>query len=246
MGCETHLRFLAHPLRPSKGGARFVSIVCIFIPNCDKKRKRKHLLCQSKPIFFFFSFFFFFLSLNVHFSHMKQKDNNIQWMVWFVRELWCGFSGEVRHENLISNVRVKLTLWMGYGTGVSSVYFALTTLQNELLHLKECCCKLKHQKYARTLKEEWVLRHGVRMHVRMLKGKLKNRPWKLKACSSPFSRNFYVNMPFIHYLECYLPRKASQIQGVSWVKFYATVEIHLYQRIFEHETQKYAASDLFT
>ena len=43
-----------------------------------------------------------------------------------------------------------------------------------------------------------------RMHMRMLKRKLENRPTK-KTYSSLFSVNFYVNhMPFIHYLEFYL------------------------------------------
>ena len=37
-------------------------------------------------------------------------------------------------------------------------------------------------------------------------------------------------------------RKASQIQVRQ---IYATVEIHLYQHIFEHETQKYGTSNLF-
>ena len=39
-------------------------------------------------------------------------------------------------------------------------------------------------------------------------------------------------------------RKASQIQVCKLYKIYATVEIHLYQHTFEHETQKYATSDL--
>ena len=43
-------------------------------------------------------------------------------------------------------------------------------------------------------------RHGVRMHVRMLKRKLKSRP--VRRC---FLSTFYVNQkPCIHYLEFYL------------------------------------------
>ena len=49
-------------------------------------------------------------------------------------------------------------------------------------------------------------RHRVRIHLRMLKRKLKNRPPKLKDLFALFSLNFYLNhMPFIHYLEFYLP-----------------------------------------
>ena len=48
-------------------------------------------------------------------------------------------------------------------------------------------------------------RYGVRMHVRVLKTKLKKYTSKTKTCSRQFSLNFYVNhMPFIHYLEFYL------------------------------------------
>ena len=47
-------------------------------------------------------------------------------------------------------------------------------------------------------------RDGVRMHVRMVKRKLKSKPRKVRR-SSLFSLNFYVNyMPFIHYLEFHL------------------------------------------
>ena len=165
---------------------------------------------------------------------------------------------------------------------------------------KTSCCKLKHQKYARLLKEGGVgirififlsgkllyffflacvtirtnflkcfavcavgktfkecfhrgypyaaivslleKRHRVRVHVRKLKRKLKT-----KTRSSLFSLNFYANhMPFIHILNFIYARKASQIKVCKLCKIQATVEIHLYQHICEHEIQKYATSNLFT
>ena len=89
-------------------------------------------------------------------------------------------------------------------------------------------------------------RHGVRIHVRMLKRKLKNRPRKLRPVRHCFLSTFtlvtcrsFIILNFIY------ARKASQIQVRKLCKIYETVEIHLYQHIFEHETQKYATSDLF-
>ena len=43
---------------------------------------------------------------------------------------------------------------------------------------------------------------------------------------------------------CLVKKKACKGGGGSWAT--PLVEIHLYQHILEHETQRYATSDLFT
>ena len=82
-------------------------------------------------------------------------------------------------------------------------------------------------------------RHGVRMHVRMLKRKLKNRPRKLRPVRRCFLSTFtlFTCRSFIILNFIYV-RKASQIQVRKLCQIQATEEIHLYQHIFEHETQK--------
>ena len=84
--------------------------------------------------------------------------------------------------------------------------------------------------------------HGVQKHVRMLKRKLKNRPPKV----TPVRRCFLSTFTLITFTHIIYTRKASKIQMRKLCKIKATVEIHLYHHIFEHETQKYATSDLFT
>ena len=90
-------------------------------------------------------------------------------------------------------------------------------------------------------------RHGVRVHVRMLKRKLKNTPRKLRPVRLCFLSIFMlITCRSFIILNFSYTRTASQIQVRKLCKIYATVEIHLYEHIFEHETQTYATSDLFT
>ena len=85
------------------------------------------------------------------------------------------------------------------------------------------------------------------MHVRMHKRKLKNRPRKLRPVRRCFLSTFMlITCRSFIILNFFYARKATQIQVRKLCKIKATVENHLYQHIFEHETQKYATSDLFT
>ena len=89
-------------------------------------------------------------------------------------------------------------------------------------------------------------RHGVRMHVRMLKRRLKNRPRKLRPVRRCFLSTFtFITRHSFIILNFIYARKASQIQVRELCKISATVEIHLYQHISEHETQFFSHKLLF-
>ena len=84
------------------------------------------------------------------------------------------------------------------------------------------------------------------MHVSRLKRKLKNRPPKVRPVRRCFLSTFtFITRRSFIILNFIYAGKASQIQVRKLCKIQAIVEIHLYQHIFEHETQSFSHKLLF-